>query len=95
MSHDDKFPPNAFLKRTIMKTPGRFMMFYLAVVVAVLVSGSLFPEQTAEVAKWGLGLLIPTAIGVTIWHIVWSYQNPHPSMHKCEKCNQSLPEEND
>jgi hypothetical protein len=49
-----------------MKTPGRFMMFYLAVVVAVLVGGSLFPMETAEFAKWGMALLIPTAIGVTI-----------------------------
>ena len=93
MRHDDKFPPNAFLKQTIMKTPGRFMMFCLAVIVGILVSGSLFPEQTVKIAKWGLGLLIPTVIGVTIWHIVWSYQNPRPSVRKCEKCNQPLHED--
>lgn len=92
MSHEDKFPPNAFLKRTIMKTPGRFMAFYLTIVVVILTSGSLFPKETAEIAQWGMAIFIPAAIIVTIWHIVWSYQNPHPTVHKCEKCNQNLPE---
>jgi len=92
MSHEDKFPPNAFLKRTIMKTPGRFMAFYLTVVVALLIGGSLFPKETMEVAQWGIAIFIPAAIILTIWQIVWSYRNPRPVARKCEKCNQNLPE---
>jgi len=94
MSYDDKFPPNAFMKRTLFRSPGRFLLYAFGFVALELVSGKYFPHQTATVALWGLCVLMPVSLGMSIWHLVWAIKNkpPAPPPPKyCDTCHQRLP----
>lgn len=95
MSYDDKFPPNVWLKKTIMKTPGRFMLYVLGFIVLELVCGYYFPHQVSSIATVMLFILMPLSLAGTIWHLVWSLKHRPPPPQYCETCHQRLPYKDD
>lgn len=95
MKHRDKFPPNKFLKRTLMKTPGRFALFIIALVFLVVGGGIWFPQTTAMISFIGVMIWLPVAIITLVWKIIWDIRNPAPPSEYCPTCHQTLPEKNE
>jgi uncharacterized membrane protein len=93
MKHDDKFPPNAFLKRTIMKTPSRALSFIVAILAAMMAGLKWYPDETRIVSFWGMIIWIFVVIVIVSWHIAWIVKNPYPPRLRCDKCKQYLPED--
>lgn len=75
MSFDDKFPPSAFLKRTLFRSPGRFLLYVFGFVALELVCGNYFPHQTAMVATYLLCIWIPVAFGLLVWQVIWDIKH--------------------
>lgn len=90
MRHEDKFPPNAFLKRTIMKTPGRFFVFIFGLIFTIFGSEYLWPEAALNVIRWCAVLLIPGVLVMLVWQIIWSWKNPEPPPEVCQTCKQTI-----
>jgi hypothetical protein len=95
MKHLDKFPPNLFMMKTVMKTPGRFMSFILGFFTVAMLGMKLFPHATATICLYGLMGLLPTMVVLMIWQVVWVIKNPPPPPEQCDKCHQNLPESDD
>jgi len=95
MSHRDQFPPNKFLKKTIMKTPGRFLVFIFGLCGTILLSGKFYPQQTMDVCLGFLLFFLPISIGLTIWMVVWYIIHPAPPRPRCPECHQLMPEKDD
>lgn len=93
MSHDDKFPPNRFLKKYM--TPGRTILGVLGFFVLELVGAKYFPHQLQFGAMILLMIWIPMAIGLMIWFVVWTIRHPAPPRDKCPNCHQLMPEKDD
>lgn len=92
MNHRDNFPPNKFLMKTIMKTPGRFMLYIISLWAFGITSVMLFPKQAAVVAIYGLAIWCPFMLAMMVWNIIWTIKNPTPPAEKCGECHQALPE---
>jgi hypothetical protein len=94
-SYDDKFPPNKWLKKTIMKTPERFGLCILGLVASFLISVKFFPHQVSVVAYYFMFAWLPFVFVMMVWWVIWIVKNPPPPPRYCETCHQRLPYQDD
>jgi hypothetical protein len=78
MNHRDKFPPNDFLLRTIMKTPEHFLLFIVILLLFVVIGMVFFPTQLGIISLFALMIWCPFMVIMLVWNIVWNIRNPPP-----------------
>lgn len=93
MSHDDKFPPNRFLKRHL--TPGRLIIGTFGIIAFEFAGAKWFPQQMAMGAMYFLAVFLPVMLGLMAWNVVWWIKNPMPPRERCPECHQLKPEKDD
>lgn len=87
-NYEDNFPPNKWLDKSIMKTPGRFLLF----MVAVFVGLGLLPLSVVHmVGVVAVFIFIPLATVMMVWQVIWWKQHPLAPPEYCDKCGHILP----
>lgn len=87
MSHQDKFPPNVFIKK---HTKQGYIFTILLFILAMAC-----PSSIAQPVFIILMLLFTTgSCGLLIWQVVWVIRNPPPPPQYCPTCHQILPDNN-
>lgn len=96
----DNFPPNRFLKKTIMRTVWHTMGFLIGLYTTIMLGAHYFPVQVKICCLCILALIPPLFLAMLIWDIIWTSKNPYIYSDllprpKCDKCHQNLPQSQD